>query len=147
MVGEDGDDPGAADHRPRVLLIEDEPNIATAIAFLLGRDGMRVSTHSDGATALAAIERHRPDAVVLDAMLPGRSGFDLLAAIRGGARGDLPVLMLTAKGQAKDRDRAEALGVDRFMTKRLAPSLGAAGLPAARARLLDALEREARAGA
>lgn len=101
----------------RVLLIEDEPNIATAIAFILGREGWRVSTHSDGATALDAVRRHLPDVVVLDVMLPGRSGFDILGAIRGGERADLPVLMLTAKGQAKDRERARALGVDRFMTK------------------------------
>ena len=101
----------------RVLLIEDEPNIATAIAFILQRDGWRVSTHSDGATALDAVRRHGPDVVVLDVMLPGRSGFEILGAIRGGERADLPVLMLTAKGQAKDRERATALGVDRFMTK------------------------------
>ena len=101
----------------RVLLIEDEPNIATAIAFILQRDGWRVSTHSDGATALDAVRRHGPDVVVLDVMLPGRSGFEILGAIRGGERADLPVLMLTAKGQVKDRERATALGVDRFMTK------------------------------
>lgn len=104
----------------RVLLIEDEPNIATAIAFLLQRAGWRVSTHSDGATALQAVARDAPDVVVLDVMLPGKSGFDILAGIRAGrdgARRDVPVLMLTAKGQSKDRDRAEALGVSRFMTK------------------------------
>jgi DNA-binding response OmpR family regulator len=101
----------------RVLLIEDEPNIATAISFILQRDGWRVWTHSDGATALAAVTRTRPDVVVLDVMLPGRSGFDVLAGIRSGERPGLPVLMLTAKGQAKDRERAEALGVSRFMTK------------------------------
>ncbi|KIT14431.1 response regulator transcription factor [Jannaschia aquimarina] len=100
-----------------ILLIEDEPNIATALAFILGRDGWHVSTHHDGATAVAAVERHAPDVVVLDVMLPGRSGFDILGGIRAGPRPDLPVLMLTAKGQAKDRERAEALGVDRFMTK------------------------------
>lgn len=104
----------------RVLLIEDEPNIATAISFLLGRAGLRVSTHSDGATALDAVRRHAPDVVVLDVMLPGRSGFEVLGDIRRGAGavpGDLPVLMLTAKGQTKDRERAEALGVTAFMTK------------------------------
>ncbi|TFL16600.1 response regulator transcription factor [Jannaschia formosa] len=101
----------------RVLLVEDEPNIATALAFILQRDGWRVSTHPDGATALAAVDRHAPDVVVLDVMLPGKSGFEVLAEIRGGPRPDLPVLMLTAKGQAKDRERAEALGVSRFMTK------------------------------
>ncbi|SFI58614.1 response regulator transcription factor [Jannaschia pohangensis] len=101
----------------RVLLIEDEPNIATAIAFILQRDGWRVSTHSDGTTALEAVDRHAPDVVVLDVMLPGKSGFDILGAIRDGERSALPVLMLTAKGQTKDRERAEALGVSRFMTK------------------------------
>ncbi|MEM7643077.1 MAG: response regulator [Pseudomonadota bacterium] len=101
----------------RVLLIEDEANIATAIAFILQRDGWQVWTHSDGTTALDAVRRHDPDVVVLDVMLPGKSGFDILGAIRGGPQKDLPVLMLTAKGQARDRDRAEALGVDRFMTK------------------------------
>lgn len=108
-----------AEVRPsgRVLLIEDEPNITTAIAFILRGDGWRVATHSDGATAIEAVERHAPDVVVLDVMLPGRSGFDILGAIRAGKRPDLPVLMLTAKGQPADRARAEALGVDRFMTK------------------------------
>ncbi|CUH37271.1 putative transcriptional regulatory protein TcrX [Jannaschia seosinensis] len=110
-------DPSTQPRRPRVLLIEDEPNIATAIVFLLQREGWQVSTHSDGVTALDAVARHAPDVVVLDVMLPGRSGFDILAALRGGERADLPVLMLTAKGQTKDRERAAALGVNRFMTK------------------------------
>jgi DNA-binding response OmpR family regulator len=101
----------------RVLLIEDEPNIATALAFILQRAGWRVSTHPNGTTALDAIARDGPDVLVLDVMLPGKSGFDILSELRAGPRADLPVLMLTAKGQAKDRERAEALGVDRFMTK------------------------------
>lgn len=111
------DEVAYADDRGRVLLIEDEPNIATAIAFLLGRDGWRVATHSDGATALDAVKRHRPDVVVLDVMLPGRSGFDLLATLRRTEGRTLPILMLTARGQAADRDRAETLGASRFMTK------------------------------
>ncbi|WP_298434192.1 response regulator transcription factor [uncultured Jannaschia sp.] len=115
------DDETAAPEPRRVLLIEDEANIATAIAFILQRDGWRVSTHSDGATALDAVARAPWDVVVLDVMLPGQSGFDVLAAIRAGERAGidpaLPVLMLTAKGQVKDRERAEALGVSRFMTK------------------------------
>ncbi len=66
---------------------------------------------------MAAIERHEPDVVVLDAMLPNLSGFDVLAAIRAGPRPDLAVLMLTAKGQPQDRERALALRVDAFMRK------------------------------
>lgn len=101
-----------------VLLIEDEPNIMEAIRFFLSRDGWKVSCHSDGATAMAEIGRITPDVVVLDVMLPNRSGFDVLRDLRADpALGALPVLMLTAKGQAKDRSRAEDLGASGFMTK------------------------------
>ena len=58
----------------RVLLIEDEVNIAEAIRFLLTRDGWAVDTHADGASAIARIREVRPDILVLDVMLPGRSG-------------------------------------------------------------------------
>lgn len=101
-----------------VMLIEDEPNIMEAIRFILSRDGWKVSCHSDGATAFAAIQRSTPDVVVLDVMLPNRSGFDVLKDLREDpALKDLPVLMLTAKGQAKDRERAALLGSNAFMTK------------------------------
>ena len=102
----------------RVLLIEDEPNIIEAIRFILSRDGWRVDTHSDGQTALEAIRSRAPDLVILDVMLPNRSGYDILNDLRGDqAIGSTPVLMLTARGQKKDRDLAEKLGVNRFMTK------------------------------
>mgnify|MGYP001803794039 FL=1 len=101
-----------------VLLIEDEPNIIEAIRFILSRDGWRVSCHSDGATAVDTVSRLEPDVVVLDVMLPNRNGFDILRDLRAQkATAALPVLMLTAKGQAKDRERAEDLGVSAFMTK------------------------------
>ena len=101
-----------------VLLIEDEPNIIEAIRFILSRDGWRVDVHSDGATALDAIRRRRPDIVVLDVMLPGRSGYDVLSDLRDDPEfGALPVLMLTARGQKKDREIAERIGASRFMTK------------------------------
>ncbi|MDH3262373.1 MAG: response regulator [Paracoccaceae bacterium] len=102
----------------RVLLIEDEPNLIEAIRFILIRDGWAVQTHSDGATAIARIREARPDVLVLDVMLPGRSGFDILDELRADPDFTaLPVLMLTAKGQAADRERAEQAGVSRFMTK------------------------------
>lgn len=101
-----------------VLLIEDEPNIIEAIRFILSRDGWRVSCHSDGATAVDTVTRLEPDVVVLDVMLPNRNGFDILRELRAQkATASLPVLMLTAKGQAKDRERAKDLGVSAFMTK------------------------------
>ena len=102
----------------RVLLIEDEPNIVEAIRFILSRDGWNVATHSDGRTAIEAVQRRLPDVVILDVMLPNRSGYDILHDLRADpeTRG-LPVLMLTARGQKKDRDLAERLGASIFMTK------------------------------
>lgn len=102
----------------RVLLIEDEPNIIEAIRFILSRDGWRVDTHSDGETALDAIRSRAPSLIILDVMLPNRSGYDILHDLRADPEtGDLPVLMLTARGQKKDRELAERLGASRFMTK------------------------------
>lgn len=101
---------------PHVLLIEDEPNIAEAIRFLLTRDGLRVSLAAEGRAALALLQRDPPDMVILDHMLPGLSGLEILTAIRADASSrDLPVMMLTARG--RDREMAERAGADRFMTK------------------------------
>jgi DNA-binding response OmpR family regulator len=101
-----------------VLVIEDEPNIIEAISFILMRDGWAVHAHSNGNDAVAAVAAHDPDLVILDVMLPGRSGYDILTDLRAApATRDLPVLMLTARGQAKDRELAERLGASRFMTK------------------------------
>lgn len=101
-----------------VLLIEDEPNILEAMRFILARDGWTVSSHSDGNSAVAAVQRARPDVLVLDVMLPGRSGFDILRELRASPEtAGLPIMMLTARGQDKDRARAESYGVSQFMTK------------------------------
>ncbi|AHM05635.1 response regulator [Roseibacterium elongatum DSM 19469] len=102
----------------RILLIEDEANILEAIGFLLSRDGWDVQGHGKGETAMAEVARVAPDVIVLDVMLPGRSGLDILRDLRANpATRDLPVLMLTAKGQTKDRDQAMSLGANAFLTK------------------------------
>ena len=101
-----------------VLLIEDETNIIEAIRFLLSREGWEVGTHSDGATAVQAVREARPDLLVLDYMLPGKSGMDILKELRADPDfSKMPILMLTARGQSSDRDEAERAGVSRFMTK------------------------------
>ena len=101
-----------------VLLVEDELNIIEAMRFLLSRDGWRVDSHCNGTDAVEVIRGAKPDLVVLDVMLPGRSGFDILGELREAAdTADLPVLMLTARGQSRDREMAEKAGVSRFMTK------------------------------
>ena len=101
-----------------VLLIEDEPNIIEAISFILSRDGWEVKTHSNGHDAMDAVRDRRPDLLILDVMLPGKSGFDILQEIRDDAElGATPVLMLTARGQQKDREMAQRAGASRYMTK------------------------------
>ena len=102
----------------QVLVIEDEPNIIEAISFILSRDGWEVKTHSNGHDAVDVARARRPDLIVLDVMLPGKSGFDILHEIRADAAlGQVPVLMLTARGQKKDREIAERAGASRYMTK------------------------------
>ncbi len=101
-----------------VLLIEDEPNIIEAIRFILSREGWRVHTHSDGRSAVDVVRERAPDVLILDVMLPGRSGYDILRDLRGDpATAGLKVLMLTARGQNRDREMAEQVGVNMFMTK------------------------------
>ena len=117
---------GRADHqgeeRPldgrRVLLIEDEANIAEAIRFILTRDGWTVSLHGSGTDAVEVIRRVAPDVLVLDVMLPGRSGVEILAEIRADADlKALPVLVLSAAAQGAAREAAGRAGADRFIMK------------------------------
>ena len=87
-----------------LLLIEDEPNIIEAISFILSRDGWSVRAHSDGTNAVETASRLKPDVIILDVMLPGKSGYDILREIREEPDiSGIPVLMLTARGQTKDR--------------------------------------------
>lgn len=100
----------------KILIVEDEPNIIESLSFLMERAGLDVAHERDGANALAKVEADKPDLVILDVMLPNRSGFDILRDIKK-LSAPPKVLMLTAKGQARDRQAAEEIGVDRFMTK------------------------------
>lgn len=89
-----------------------------SLEFILRRAGWSISSVVDGEAALDAVRRLQPRIVVLDVMLPKRSGFDVLKQIRASAETSrLPVLILTAKGQQQDRRIAEELGADGFVTK------------------------------
>ena len=101
-----------------ILIAEDEPSILEALTFVLRRVGWSVRTVTDGEAVMSAVRREKPRVLVLDIMLPRRSGFDVLKQIRAdsGTR-TLPVLVLTAKGQQQDRKIAEELGADCFVTK------------------------------
>ena len=101
-----------------VLIAEDEPSILESLDFILRRAGWSIAAVTDGDAVLSTLRRAPPRLVVLDVMLPKRSGFDVLKQIRADDMlRELPVLILTAKGQAKDRRTAEELGADGFVTK------------------------------
>ena len=101
-----------------VVIIEDEPFIIEALTFLLENEGLDVRSISDGANAIDFIIKSKPNLVILDIMLPNVSGMKILEDIRSMDEiSNLPVLMLTAKGQKKDRMAAEEAGVSKFMTK------------------------------
>lgn len=102
----------------QILLIEDEANIAEALRFLLTREGWQIAVCADGDDALIRLQGALPDLIILDFMLPGRSGLEVLTSLRGqSSTARLPVLMLTAKGQDRDREAALRAGATAFMTK------------------------------
>ncbi len=125
-----------------ILIAEDEPSILEALTFVLRRAGWTVHTVTDGEAVMNAVRRDQPRVLVLDIMMPKRSGFEVLKQIRGNeATAALPVLVLTAKGQQQDRRIAGELGANSFVTK---PYSNADVIEAVRA-LLDepaALERQ-----
>jgi DNA-binding response OmpR family regulator len=102
----------------RVLIADDEPNIVISLEFLMQREGHAVSVARDGDAALAAILRERPDLVLLDVMMPGRSGFDVCQAVRADpALAGVKIVLLTAKGRDTDVAKGLALGADAYVTK------------------------------
>ena len=101
-----------------VLVVDDEPHIVALVAYHLAKAGYRVATAKNGADALARANRERPALVVLDLMLPGMSGFEVLKKLRGRDHTrDVPVLMLTARRDEPDRIEGLSLGADDYLTK------------------------------
>ena len=111
--------PGAGE---RVLVVDDEPDICALVAYHLAKAGFRVSTAGTGSEALASVRDEEPALVVLDLMLPGLSGYDVLERLRAEPNTrDVPVLMLTARREEEDRIRGLALGADDYQTKPFSP--------------------------
>ena len=100
----------------RVLLVEDERDLASLLAHNLRIEGFEVRAVEDGREALPLVRSWAPDLVLLDLMLPGMDGFEVLRAIRAHAR-DLPVLILSARGEEQDKIRGFRLDADQYVTK------------------------------
>jgi two-component system, OmpR family, phosphate regulon response regulator PhoB len=115
--------PGEQKSAPaRILVVEDERDIAALVAYHLTMEGYRVRTAEGGQEALEAAAAERPDLMVLDLMLPGYSGYDVLADLRRQpALRDVPVIILTARREEADRVKGLELGADDYLTKPFSP--------------------------
>jgi DNA-binding response OmpR family regulator len=105
---------------PNVLIVDDEPQVRDIVATYLERDGFLVRTAQDGEEALAAIRVKRPDALVLDLMLPKTNGLVVLQTLRESGD-DVPVIVLSAKGKEHERVAGLELGADDYLAKPASP--------------------------
>ena len=104
--------------KPRVLIVEDEPNIVLSLEILLQRAGYETATTADGEAALEIIRRTRPDVVLLDIMLPKRNGYEVCRVVKSDPiLSSIPVVMLTAKGQEVEILKGLELGASAYIAK------------------------------
>lgn len=107
-----------------VLVVDDDPAISSLVAFKIGRLGVQVSVEADGEAGLATARRLHPDLVVLDWMMPRMTGLEVCTALRADANPKLarvPVLLLTAKAQESDIERAFVAGATDYIVKPFSP--------------------------
>jgi two-component system, OmpR family, alkaline phosphatase synthesis response regulator PhoP len=100
----------------KVLIVDDEPNIVMSLEFLMRKQGYEVRVATDGEQALEAAAEFAPDLVLLDVMLPRRSGYEVCQRLRAESR-EVKIVMLTAKGRAVEETKGYALGADAYVTK------------------------------
>jgi DNA-binding response OmpR family regulator len=108
--------------RGSILVVDDEPTIAEIVTRYLEHAGYDVRTVADGRTALAETEREKPDLVVLDLMLPGVDGLDVMRRLREDGRRRIAVILLTARGEENDRVVGLRLGADDYVVKPFSPA-------------------------
>jgi two-component system response regulator ResD len=109
-----------ADHRPRVLVVDDDPAVRELLQLYLGREGFEVSGAADGREALCRYREHRPDLILLDLMLPVMHGLEVCRAVRRTSC--IPIIIVTALTEEMDRVGGLELGADDYITKPFSPS-------------------------
>jgi len=109
-------EPSKAEPEARLVVVDDEPNIRELLAASLRFAGFDVVAAESGEEAVRAVDRHRPDLLVLDVMMPGMDGFEVVRRLRSAGRA-LPVLFLTARDGTEDKVTGLTLGGDDYVTK------------------------------
>jgi len=106
----------------RILVVNDEPNIVRSLAFVFNKEGYDVSIAEDGAQAMTMIRKSKPDILILDVMMPNKSGYDVCREVKSDPElQNIHVFMLTAKGQKGDREDALSQGADEYISKPFSP--------------------------
>lgn len=102
----------------KILIVDDEPNIVMSLEFLLKKEGFQIDTAGDGDAALEKVKSFGPDLVLLDVMMPKKSGFEVCEILRADTTlANLRIIMLTAKGRDTEQAKGVALGADAYMLK------------------------------
>jgi DNA-binding response OmpR family regulator len=102
----------------KVLIVDDEPNIVLSLEFLMKKAGFEIAVAGDGDEALAQVDKFNPDLVLLDIMMPKKSGYEVCEILRADpARAAMKIVILTAKGRETEVAKGLALGADAYVTK------------------------------
>ena len=106
----------------KILVVDDEPNIVRSLTFVLDKGGYDVSIAGDGVEAMSMIRESKPNILILDVMMPNKSGYDVCSEIKSDPElRDIHVVMLTAKGQVGDREAVLSQGADEYISKPFSP--------------------------
>ncbi|MBI2277107.1 MAG: response regulator [Dechloromonas sp.] len=102
----------------KILIVDDEPNIVISLEFLMKKEGFEIAVAGDGEEALAKVASFNPDLILLDVMMPKKSGFEVCECLRADpAHTGLVIVMLTAKGRDTEVAKGLAIGADAYVTK------------------------------
>ena len=108
----------------KILVVDDEPNIVRSLAYILKKEGYDVSTAKDGEQTMDMVRDSKPHLMILDVMMPRKSGYDVCEEVKSDPDlRDIHVMMLTAKGQVGDREIGLSKGADEYLTKPFSPRL------------------------
>lgn len=107
----------SGENKKKVLIVEDDEFLRSLTAKRLEKEGYQIEVAVDGESAISTIETYRPDLILLDLLLPGLDGFEVLKKIKAGEFKTVPVIIFSNLGQKEDIEKAKALGVDDFLIK------------------------------
>ena len=106
----------------KILVVDDEPHVLRTLTFVLTKEGYEVSSAGDGEEAMAKVRESKPNLMFLDVMMPKKNGYEVCQELKSNSSfSDIHVVMLSAKGQEADKEKALNLGADEFMSKPFSP--------------------------